>query len=438
LAARAVGWLRLGGAALQRRPRRTALALALLALAGAGGGFYLYALHEWQVAVAYLKDDLAGDAQAALKPCLLLWPYSTRVHLLAARACRLKGDFGGAESHLNECLRLDPGAKEDIQLEFLLMRVQNGEEDVVAPDLEAYVDKKHPESGMILETLARAYMTQLRYGPALGVLDRWIREDPNAAKAYKLRGWVWMRIDDTQSAMNDYQRAVELDPDGIGARLQLAEMDLDRFKTAEAWPHLQILYRKAPDLPGVQDLMGRYYFLEGHGDKARPFLEAAAKKMPDDAELLITLAKLDLQEGHAAKAEEWVRHALAVDPTDAEARYALVSVLQAEGRDKEADAELAQYQRDAALLLKADKLLKDEVNNPTNDPVAYFQIGALFLRGGQKRIGEFYLQKALDLAPDCQPALKELADYYEGQGDSKQAEYYRRRLKAAKPQGAAP
>ena len=57
------------------------------------------------------------------------------LHLLAARAARLTADFEGAEAHLKRCLKLQQGATEATQLEFLLMRAQTGEEDVVAPAL---------------------------------------------------------------------------------------------------------------------------------------------------------------------------------------------------------------------------------------------------------------------------------------------------------------
>jgi len=423
--------LRRLGSAIRRRPRRTALAVTVLVLAAAGGGLYAYGLHEWRAAQDALKEGRAADAQTDLRPCLLLWPNSARVHLLAARAARLQRDFAGAENHLNEGLKLDPQAKADIQLEFLLMRVQGGEEDDVAPDLLAYVDQKHPDSALILETLARAYLLKLRYGPALGALNRWIKEAPDAAQPYQLRGWVMERLDSSDAAFKDYQRAVELDPDHIGPRLQLTELYLDRANTTEALPHLNILRKQAPDLPAVQQLLGRCLFLQGHGDQARPLLEAAVQKMPDDPPLLLTRAKLDLQDGRAAQAEEWARRALKADPTDAEARYTLVSILRYQGREDEATAALEQYTKDAASLRLAEKALKEETSHPTDDPAVYAQIGSLFLRGGQDQIGEYYLQKALELDPNHQPALQALADFYEGKGDRETADALRGRLTEA-------
>jgi tetratricopeptide (TPR) repeat protein len=417
---------RVAGAA-RRRPK-TSAAVVVLLLAGAVGGLYGYALYEWQVAQAAVKKERIADAQAALRPCLLVWPYSARVHLLAARAARIKGEFAEAESQLNQCRKLDPSSLADVQLEFLLMRVQTGEEDEVAPDVIAYVDARHPDSALILETLARAYMTKLRYGPALAALERWIQEDPNSARAFHFRGWLLERLDNVSGALTDYERAVQLDPNLIAPRLQLANLYLERAGTDEARPHLQALLKQAPDRPEVQALQGRCLYMDGHGDKARPLLEAAVQKLPDNAPLLLTLANLDLEAGRPAQAEEWARRALKVDPTDTQARYALVGILRHEHREEDAAAALEQCEKDAAVLRQAEKVLKEEMTNPSHDPAAYYQMGSLFLRGGQDRVGEYYLQRALELDPRHQPTLKALAEFYEGKGDKERADSYRRQL----------
>jgi len=209
---RVVALLVVAGKVARRRPRSAVAVLALLLLA-AGAGFYVYALRRGDSARVALKAGRVEEARRDLALRLRVWPRTAEVHLLAARAARLSGDFEGAEAHLQECLRLQNGATAETQLEFLLMRVQRGEVDQVAPQLLLYVENKHPDTTLILETLARAYMHNFRYGPALATLDRWIKEDPDSAKAYFWRGWVVERLNDRTGAMQDYQRALELDPD---------------------------------------------------------------------------------------------------------------------------------------------------------------------------------------------------------------------------------
>src|SRR5207249_4098234 len=146
-------------------------------------------------------------ARSHLNVCLFVWPRSARVHLLAARADRLSGDLEGAEAHLNRCLELQGGATEATQLEFLLLRAQAGEVDEVTPALFTYVENQHAETPLILKTLSGAYMRNLRYGPALQCLNRWIEEVPDAALAFFWRGWVLEGMRATEDSMKDYRRA---------------------------------------------------------------------------------------------------------------------------------------------------------------------------------------------------------------------------------------
>src|SRR5687767_5618788 len=143
---------------IAKRPKTAAVALLLLLVVATGAGGYAYALGQWRLAQAALHEGRAADAKNRLGVCLTVWPRSVPVHLAAARAARLTGDFAAAEAHLNRSLKLHAGANDAIQLEFSLLRVHLGEVDEVAPGLWNCIDNRHPESILILETLARAYV----------------------------------------------------------------------------------------------------------------------------------------------------------------------------------------------------------------------------------------------------------------------------------------
>jgi tetratricopeptide (TPR) repeat protein len=416
---------------IRNHPMTTALALALVVLVGAGAGLYAYVLHEWDAARTAVKEGRPAEARASLDLCLMIWPRSVPVQLLAARCARLTGDFTGADAHLKQCLRLQGGASEDVQVEFLLMRVQRGEVDDVADDLFRFVENKHPESSLILETIARAYMDKFRYGPAYACLSRWIEVAPEEAQAYYWRGWVREHLDDAEGATTDYRRALELDPSLVAVRLRMAELSLEKSDPPEALVYLEPLSKQFPDRPDVMAMLGRCRFLQGQSEEARRLLEAAVKKRQDDPPLLVTLAKLDLAEGRAAEAEQWVRQALKADPTDAEAQYTLATSLQNQGRQEEAAAVLKQCEKDAAVLRQVNRLLGEEARSPTRNAGALYEIGALFLRSGDDRQAEYWLNRALELDPRHRPTLKALAEYYEGKGDNEKAAVYRRRLAEA-------
>jgi tetratricopeptide (TPR) repeat protein len=352
---------------------------------------------------------------------------------LAARAARLKGDFHVAEAHLNQCMKLNHGATEAIQLEFLLMRVQGGEEDEVASELLVhYVEAGSPEAPVILETLALAYMRNLRYGPAYDCLCRWIELAPDSAVPHRWRGWVLERVNDHDGAMIDYRRAVELDPNLVPARLRLAEMLLEMSKIPEAVEHLEYLIQQAPQRPDVMARLGQCRFAQGEPEEARRLLEVAVEGMPKDSGVLVTLAKIELQDKHSLKGEEYVRRALIVDPTDTEAEFVLAAALQAQERWVEANAVLEQHRKDAALVKRVGEVLKQEAEHPTTDPAALSELGAVFLRTNEQ-IGMYWLHRALQRDPRHQPTHKVLAEFYESKGNREKAAIHRAFLKPESP-----
>src|SRR5690349_8627696 len=119
--------------------RSSVLLVSLLSVLALAAVFYAYVLYQWNAAQLAVKDHRLDEARACLKICLAVWPRSATVHLLAARAARLNGDFGVAEEHLDRCLLCDASLKEDVDLEYLLLRVQKGDVDFVGPRLLVYV-----------------------------------------------------------------------------------------------------------------------------------------------------------------------------------------------------------------------------------------------------------------------------------------------------------
>jgi len=345
----------------------------------------------------------------------------------------LTGDLHAAEVHLNRCIELEGGATEGVQLEFLLLRVQAGEVDELAPALFDLVMKDHPESPIILETIARAYILQLRYKPAHACLSRWIEVEPHNAKPYQWRGLTLERLNNEKGARADYHRALELDPDLIGVRLRVVEMHLEDKQAPEALPHLERLLRQAPNDPRVQARMGMCLFLQGRKEEARRLMEGAIVHLPYDPALQVALANLDLQENRAVDAERRLRAVLTVDPADTEALFVLASALQLQGRTKEAADVLADFERKRVVVDRINTLLKDKADSPTATADDYAEIGQLFLQIRREKFGVFWLERALERNGTHQAAHRALAAHYEQKGDTVKADIHRRQLRETAP-----
>jgi type IV pilus assembly protein PilF len=425
------------GRVVHHRPKTAAL-IGLLFLAGAFGGVYAYAQRQWQAAHEDLKQDRFAQARQRLAICLWLWPHSPEVHLLAARADWLAGDFEEADAHLKKCIKLQGGASEATQLEYLLIRARTGEEEEVADQLFRFVEHTHPDAPLILSVMSEAYMHHLRYGPAYDALSRWIDVEPNNARPYHWRGWVLERLVNHRAARRDYEKALELDPNLTAVRLRLAEMDLEEHQPMAALPHLEWLHHQYPERADVLARLGECRFAQGRMQEARRLFEQAVKQLPKDVSLLIHLGELELLEGRLSAAEKWLRQALQVEPGETTAQWTLISVLRQQGRTKEAAVLMKQYEEQKALLARANHLLQEEARHPSQDAGPASELGITLLRMGQYKQGLYWLDRALQRDPHHQAARRALADYFERKGDYQTAAAHRRFLTAPVAKASRP
>ena len=193
------------GKIIRTRPRATVLLLSLTILVGTGAGFYGYAASISGMR-RRARTGRPAEARHRLELCLSVWPRSSAVHLLAARAARLSEDYEAAEAHLKKCMTLQHRRERSHAAGVSSHSRQTGEEDEVAPLLQRLVAQKHPEAPLILETLARVYMHNLRDGPAYAILNRWIELEPGNAKPFHWRGWILERLHNDKLALKDYEQ----------------------------------------------------------------------------------------------------------------------------------------------------------------------------------------------------------------------------------------
>jgi tetratricopeptide (TPR) repeat protein len=353
---------------------------------------------------------------------------STR--LLAARIARLRGAIAEAAQHLDRCGQPSE-MSEQVQLEWLLLRCQRGELDELAPQLLASVDRGHPDSPVILEGLAGAYMQQTRYREALRCLDRWIERVPSSVRALDWRGWVFNQLDHRGQAFSDYERALELDPSQSAVRLRLAEILVDSSRHADAVPHLERLHEEQPTNPDVLVLLGRCRMAQSRPDEARTLFDAVLEERPDDFEALLRCGQLELSQLHYAQAERWLHQALQKKPLDPEARYSLVRTLQAQpDRGREAEEELARWKQARHTQDRLARLVRIELPSRPKDPELAREAGELFLGVGENKHGVYWLNRALRLDPGNAASHRALIAHYERIGKSAEAAEHRQKLEA--------
>lgn len=413
--------------AARRRPWTTLAAGGLLCVA-ALAGVNLWAWHHFQAAQRALRDDDIDQARQHITSCLHVWGRGPATHFLAARISRVGGRYPEAEHHLTECNRLQHGATEATQLEQVLLRAQAGELKEVEAGLWECINTDHPESTQILETLARVYLRESRTGASLACLDRWLEREPERARAWHWRGLARERLHQQERALADYRKALELDPRRWGCRLRLARLLLDRNDPGEALPHVEELQRSHPDDPEVLVALAQCRQLQGEEQEASELLEQTLASHPNLFDALVLRGQLACQQQQPAEGEVWLRRALAQRPMDGRTLYVFYQCLEQQGKESEAAKVLARHKAAETDTARLTELLTFEVERAPGNPDLLSEVGAIWLRLGEDKVGREWLYRALGENENHRPSHEVLLRYYELKGDAEMAAPHRAKL----------
>jgi tetratricopeptide (TPR) repeat protein len=395
---------------------------------------YLWPWYHWFAARRALERYHGAEARDHLVVCLRRWPSSPGVHLLAARAARLAGDYDRATEELSRCQELQQAPTDEAALEWTMLRAAGGD---FAPEVVEYLQtraRKDPASApMILEAMAEGYVSVYRLFDALACLNIWLQQQPDNPQALFLRGNAMRQAQALPRAVPDYRRVVELEPDNREARKWLA-LGLEQIgRYEEALTHLEYLRQRQPDDPDVLVPMAACRSKSGQAAQARQILDGVLARQPHHGKALRARGEVELLAGRPAEAEDWLRQAAAELPNDYLTQWTLYQCLQQQGKEDEAKAQLARTEAVKARRERLGEIESRKMTEHPHDPALHCELGKLLLSLGEEDFGERWLLSALRESNDQYgPAHAALADYYdsrasraEQQGDAEQAAAYR-------------
>ncbi len=410
------------------RPRRWLWALLLIPLAGlVGGGAWLWqalqARAEWRAAEAALgRYDLA-TAAAHLDRYLERRPRDVDAWFLAGRTARRLGRYPEAEQYLERCQQLG-GVTAATRLEWDLLRVQQGDLGDVHTRLRMTIAPDHPDAPLVLEALARGYLTCGRLRDVLEACDLWAALQPEHPWPWLWRGGVREKLGNYHEALADYRRALANAPENRDVRLSLASLFERARQPGAAAEHFEYVLGRSPD--DVEALLGlaACRIEQGRSADAIPLLEQVLAEGPAPARGLFLRGKAALEQHDLAGAERWLARATRQAPDDAEALHQLTLALRAQGKHAEADQfgpRLEALRRDIA---RMNELVRAVARNP-DDARPRHEAGVVALRLGRRDEGERWLLGALRARGDHGPTHAALAEHFRRLGDPR-AEYHRR------------
>jgi Tfp pilus assembly protein PilF len=162
--------------------------------------------------------------------------------------------------------------------------------------------KKNPDYRPAMVTLARDHYRSRRLDLALytlkGILDGYGEENPprdkNNAEAHLIRGLIYKEQGLRGPAIQAFTRAIELRPDLVEARVQLASYLLESGNAAEAKQHLESAVRYDLDNVHARLHLGDAYRLLGRTADAKRELEWVQRADPRLAQVHYNLGLLYL------------------------------------------------------------------------------------------------------------------------------------------------
>jgi len=218
------------------------------------------------------------------------------------------------------------------------------------------------------------------------------------------RGDLFLLAKDPQSAFNDYQRAMQLDPRNALAHLRSANLLLIANSPERATDEARQVLRSQPGNPDALAVIGVAAINQGRTAEGKAILKQVLSKSPERVDVAVIVADIDRAEGSMEEARNVLLEAAAKNPNDARPRLSLGRMAEEKGDNSsaeqnyrlavhsedspEANLRLAQFlQRTTRLSESADVLAHiDALEGNKSSRVADFKL----VSGQEKQAGEQY------------------------------------------------
>ncbi|HEV3237089.1 MAG TPA: tetratricopeptide repeat protein, partial [Gemmataceae bacterium] len=265
------------------RKRYLLLFLFLVSVVLASLGMYYWPETYLRAARTALAQRDNEGARKALTNYLKARPDSVEGHLLLAQIERRANNYGEALKHLDACPR-SSDSRDAIDLERGLIAIQQG---FYTAELNAlcakHLARQDGNEYMILEAMSQGFLKNYRLKEALMCLQRMLVLQPDSNFALRRRAWICVKSGQFDQAEKDYRQALEIEPNDLVARQELAQILLDIRKNAkEAAEHFERIVAEQRDSQSVMGLAKSWRIL-GCNEDARTMLEAWLKDNPRDA-----------------------------------------------------------------------------------------------------------------------------------------------------------
>lgn len=350
-------------------------------------------------------------------------PNDGEVQFLMARARRRQGAFDSIPEHLEKARKLG-FPSERLERERWLVLAQSGQLREAELHLDELLADPQGDAQEICEAFVSGYLRAYRFGRASDLLQAWEADFPNDPQPLFWRGRICQHMRRDRQALALCREALDLAPDRVDLRLELATLLAERHEFEEAERHFRRCAEDAPDNPDVLVGWGKCLAESRQIDRSRSLFLRALEENPSHFEALYGLGRLESRAGNKQEAVKWFQLALQQDSRHPRMRFALASALQATGQS-EAAKEHYQYFVDSKRELEELDKLMDRVHEEPDLVDVRYEIGMKYMQYVSAVQGAVWLHSVLDLDPSHVPTHEALAAYYAEEGRPDLAEKHR-------------
>ncbi len=251
---------------------------------------------QHRLGLALLESERYDAALPALTKALELKPGEASWQLPLAKARFRTGDSKGAVVALRAVVDAQPTPAEVKTARALMEQISD-------PFL-GFPQQAKPQLEQGMQWLQVADQPQ----QAIITFEELLRDYPDLAVVHSLLGLAYQRLDDAGRAVDEFKRALELNPEDGKNDLYLANIYLARQRPQQAKEHLEQALAKNPLLDEAWRAKGNLE-LEAHElDQARKSFGTLASLEPDEADAHTKLAAVQQLEGDFPAADKELKH----------------------------------------------------------------------------------------------------------------------------------
>ena len=367
-------------------------------------------------AQSYLQRKDAPAAIIQLKNALQARPQSAQARLLLGEALETIGDIKGAATEYQKAQ--DYGASaDDVAPRLARMLLLQSQYSKVTSDFSSTTLSSAQSQASLQTTLALAWQLQEQpekfqthidaalgvqpdYAPALiasaqaraakgdapaalALLDKVVKDAPEAAEAAKLRGDIELYLrNDMERAFALYQEAVQLNPLYLAGQAAIFELQLAQTKLDEASETMQKLVKIAPGQPQTLYLQAKLAYAKQDFKQAQDHTQKLLRLAPDSARALELAGLTEFRLNSYVQAEASLLRALQLSPNLPMAQRGLVMTYSRTGQ-----------------LDKAVAALPPEIDTQSTDSAMLAVAGQVYLLRGEVDHAQRLFAKATSLDP---------------------------------------